>query len=261
MPETLNQITAVTFDLWQTLLLDNRELGSARAMVRLEGTQQALNRFGEAYELEHIREAYRACYQHCRSIRDGGLDISFQEQVEVFVNNISDGLVERLDPESIQQIARVYADSFLAHPPTPHAQALTVLRDVKAMGLRIGLISNTGMTPGTTFRAYLDQQGMLRYFDTLTFSDEVKLAKPNDEIFLMTLRAMGASPSETVHVGDHVINDVVGAKRLGMKTIWITGFYEREDPTDPESEPDASVDDLGMVSRAVAQISGRRPPD
>ena len=69
MPETLNQITAVTFDLWQTLLLDNRELGSARAMVRLEGTQQALNRFGEAYELEHIREAYRACYQHCRLIR------------------------------------------------------------------------------------------------------------------------------------------------------------------------------------------------
>ena len=260
MPETLSQITAVTFDLWQTLLLDNRELGSARAIVRLEGTQQALDRFGEAYELEHIREAYRACYQHCRLIREDGLDISFQEQVEVFVNNISDGLVERLDLESFQEIARVYADSFLTHPPTPHPQALTVLRDVKAMGLRIGLISNTGMTPGKTFRAYLDQQGMLSYFDTLTFSDEVKLAKPNDEIFLMTLRAMGASPSETVHVGDHVINDVVGAKRLGMKTIWITGFYEREDPADPESEPDASVDDLGKVSRAVAQISGRQPP-
>ena len=264
----MTEITAVTFDLWQTLLLDNRELGSARAMVRLEGTQQVLNRFGETYELEHIRQAYRACYQHCRLIREDGLDISFQEQVEVFVNNISDGLVERLDSESFpgsfpgpfNEIARVYADSFLTHPPTLHAQALTVLKDVKAMGLCIGLISNTGMTPGTTFRTFLDQHGMLSYFDALTFSDEVKLAKPNDEIFLMTLRAMGASPSETVHVGDHVINDVVGAKRLGMKTIWITGFYEREDPTDPKSEPDTTVDDLGLVPGAVARISGRQHP-
>ena len=86
----MTNITAVTFDLWQTLLLDNRERGSARATVRLEGTEQALNKFGEAYDLEHIREAYRACYQHCRLIREDGLDVSFQEQIEIFVNNIND---------------------------------------------------------------------------------------------------------------------------------------------------------------------------
>ncbi|PKB65992.1 MAG: hypothetical protein BZY81_08400 [SAR202 cluster bacterium Io17-Chloro-G4] len=256
----MTDITTVTFDLWQTLLLDNRAVGSARAMVRLEGTQQALDRFGEAYELEHIREAYRACYRHCRLIREEGLDISFQDQVEVFVNNISDGLVERLDPVTLQEIARVYADSFLVHPPKPHTQALAVLRDLKAMGLGIGLISNTGMTPGALFRTFLEQHGLLSYFDTLTFSDEVKLAKPNREIFMLTLRAMGASPSESIHVGDHVTNDVVGANMLGMKTVWITGFYERDDPEDPKSDPDATVDDLGLVSSAVAQLSGRQLP-
>ena len=260
MPDPLTNITTVTFDLWQTLLLDNREVGSARAMVRLEGTQKALTRFGETYDVEHIREAYRACYRHCRLIRDDGLDISFQDQVEVFVNNISDGLVARLDREIFTEISQVYADSFLIHPPKPHDKALPVLKDLKAMGLRIGLISNTGMTPGTLFRTFLEQHGLLRYFDTLTFSDEVKLAKPNSEIFLMTLRAMGASPSETVHVGDHVTNDVVGANMLGMKTVWITGYYERDDPEDPKSEPDATVDDLGLVSKAVAKLSGRQLP-
>ena len=104
----------------------------------------------------------------------------------------------------------------------------------------------------------MDQHGMLDYFETLTFSDEVKLAKPNQQIYSLTLDAMGASPSETIHVGDHVINDVVGAKQLGMKTVWITGFYEREDPTDPDSEPDSTVDDLGLVAGAVARISGRK---
>ena len=59
------------------------------------------------------------------------------------------------------------------------------------MGLKIGLISNTGMTPGTTFRAHLENIGLLGFFDVLTFSDEVKLSKPSEEIFRLTLRALG----------------------------------------------------------------------
>ena len=253
------EITAVTFDLWQTLLLDNRELGRARAQVRLEGTQEALGRVGVVYDLEHIREAYRACYRECRRIRDQNLDVSFRDQVEIFINNIDVGMVDRLDEETIQEIIRVYADSFFVHPPVPHSDALSVLGDVKAMGLRIGLISNTGMTPGSTFRRYLDQQGMLKYFDTLTFSDEVKLAKPSDEIFLLTLRSLGADPPETVHVGDHVQNDVVGAKRCGLKTVWITGFYENENPSDPDTMPDVTVDGLAEVVPAIAGLAGRTP--
>ena len=253
----MSDITAVTFDLWQTLLLDNRELGRARAQVRLDGAQEALRKVGLEYDLDHIRDAYRACYRHCHRVREQDLDLSFREQVEVFIENISPGLVDRLDEETIQEILRTYADSFFVHPAVPHADAVNVQRDVKAMGLRIGLISNTGMTPGVTFRSYLEQQGMLEYFDTLTFSDEVKLSKPSLQIFQMTLRSLGAAPEQAVHVGDHVENDVVGAKRCGLKTVWITGFYEREDPMNPESEPDATVDQLGMVVPVIARLAGR----
>ena len=254
---SIPEITTVTFDLWQTLLLDNRELGQARTLLRLEGAIEALARFGEDYGLDQVQEAYRACYRQCRKVREDGLDVSFREQVEIFINGISAGLVWRLDPQTLDDIVRAYDEPFLSHPPLPHSQAITVLEGLKTMGLRMGLISNTGMTPGSTFRTYLEQQGMLRYFDTLTFSDEVGVSKPSDEIFLMTLRALDVEPAQTVHVGDHVKNDVVGANRLGMKTVWITGFYEREDPTDAASQPDAAVDDLGLVVEAVAQLSGR----
>ena len=254
------EITTVTFDLWQTLLLDDRDLGQARALVRLESAQSALAKFGEAYDLEDIREAYRSCYRQCSEIRDGGLDVDFREQVTIFVNNISPDLAGRLDVETMDEIVRCYADSFLIHPPPAHTDAASVLQGVKDMGLRIGLISNTGMTPGFTFRSYLEEQGLLSYFHTLTFSDEVKLAKPAAEIFLMTLRTLEATPEQTIHVGDHVVNDVVGAKRCGLKTVWITGFYEREDPNDPESEPDATVSGLGEVVAAIAKLAGRPVP-
>jgi putative hydrolase of the HAD superfamily len=253
----LAQITAVTFDLWQTLLIDTREQGRARAQVRLDGARDILHRFGEAYDGEHVREAYRACYRQCHAIRDRNEDVSFREQVEMFVNNISPGLVGRLPGELLEDICRVYADSFFVHPPTPHAQAAAVLRQVKELDLRIGLISNTGMTPGTTFRSYLEQQGLLEYFDALTFSDEVKLAKPAPEIFLMTVRSLGAAPAQTVHVGDHVENDVAGAKGCGLRTVWIEGFYPREDPSDPNTAPDISVTELGQVVAAIRQLAGR----
>lgn len=256
----MHQITAVTFDLWQTLLLDNRESGAARAMIRLEGTKDHLARFGEEYDLELIREAYQACFRHCQKIREQHRDISFHDQVAFFISNISPGLVYRLDQTTLEGIERIYADSFLIHPPSTHADAASVLHGLKEMGLRLGLISNTGMTPGATFRTYLDQEGLLGYFDVLTFSDEVKLAKPSNEIFLMTLRAMSALPDQAVHVGDHAVNDVVGAKQCGLKTIWITGFSEREDPSDPDSEPDVTVAGLAEVVPAISQLSERRAP-
>ena len=252
----MGQTTVVTFDLWQTLILDHRDLGLARTQIRLEGTRDALARFGEDYDLEHIREAYWSCFRQCQQIRNEHLDVSFREQVGMFISNISGDLEGRLDRETVEEIVRVYADSFLVNPPTVHADALTVLRDLKAMGLRLALISNTGMTPGATFRAFLETEGMLSYFDVLTFSDEVKLAKPSKEIFLMTLRSMDATPAQTIHVGDHLVNDVVGAKRCGLKAVWITGFYDGDHPPGPESEPDATVAGLGLVVPAIAQLAG-----
>ena len=52
-------IRGVTFDLWQTLLMDNRELGLARMQVRLDGAKQALEEVGEEFSEDQIREAYR----------------------------------------------------------------------------------------------------------------------------------------------------------------------------------------------------------
>ena len=257
----MTAITTVTFDLWQTLLLDEQDLGHARAMVRLEGAQSALSALGKNFGIEHIREAYNSCFQQCREIRDGGLDVDFREQVSIFVNHIEPDLADVLERAVMDGIAHIYADSFLTHPPPAHVQALTVLKGVKDLGFRMGLISNTGMTPGFTFRHYMAERGMLEYFHTLIFSDEVKLAKPAAGIFALALEKLEATPEQTIHVGDHVLNDVVGPKRHGMKTIWISGFYERDDLNDPASEPDITVSDLGEVLPAIAKLSRKSISD
>ena len=50
------QAEAVTFDLWQTLIQDNRDLRRTRTMRRLEGTQVILNEAGYSYSLDFYKK-------------------------------------------------------------------------------------------------------------------------------------------------------------------------------------------------------------
>ena len=249
-------ITAVTFDLWQTLLLDSPEVGRVRTQARLEGAQAALGKAGEIHRREVIEAAYQNCARRCQEIREGLTDISFPEQVALFVDGIRPGLAARLPAAALQEITVAYSDAFFEHPPRPHPAAVTALRQVKGMGFRLGLISNTGMTPGVAFRRFMAQHGLLDYFDALTFSDEVKVAKPAPEIFLRTLRALDAVPAQAIHIGDHPITDVMGARGCGLKTVWIEGFYERAAFAASDVQPNVSVADLGDTVAAVEQLAG-----
>ena len=245
-------ISAVTFDLWQTLILDNRELGRARMKVRIDGAREALRDAGEEFSEDHVIEAYRKCYRTCHDIRAQERDVTFIEQIEVFIRHIDGGLVERLQDEVVTRIATTYADSLFSYPPPPHPDAASVLRDLKEEGYRVGLISNTGMTPGTTFRKYMDQIGILGYFDVLAFSDEMQLAKPSGEMFLQHVQALGVLPEKVVHVGDHLLNDVLGASRVGMRTIWIETHEEGRPQVDVQ--PDVTVVSLGQVGAAIESL-------
>lgn len=253
MPE----LTTVTFDLWHTLLLDTPEQGRIRSEARLEGAQAVLRGAGEEFDLEHIRRAYGDCAQYCRSVRERNLDLAFREQVGKFIDNIAPALQLRLPEAVVLQIVAVYADAFLEHPPQPHPSALRVLQETRAAGLRMALISNTAMTPGVTFRQFLEQHEMLGFFDVLTFSDELKWSKPGPQPFLSTLEQMQAAPECSVHVGDHFVHDICGAKGVGMKAIWIEGFSERPDDAGPEVAPDVSISSLSAVPGAIRELTAR----
>lgn len=248
-------ITTVTFDLWQTLLLDRPEVGRERTAARLRETRAALVRAGQDFSESQIEDAYRECIQRCQQIREGMQDISFSRQVEIFVEAISPGLAERISEATFQEVVTAYSDCFFDYPALPHPQAVAVLQGIQDMGLKLGLISNTGMTPGVSFRRFLEEHGMLHYFEALYFSDEVGIAKPSGEIFAKTLEDLGAAPEQTIHVGDHIFNDVAAARSCGIKTVWVEGFYERPDPTDPATEPDESVADLGDVLAAIRRLA------
>ena len=240
-------VLVVILDLWQTILIDQRDWGRERTRIRLEGAQQALQEFGESYTEDQLREAYRACYRTCRAVREEGRDLSFKQQVETFVGNIDDGLLERVDRQTFARILNRYADAFYDSPPVVADGVHDMLKTLKLRDYRLGLISNTGMTPGRLFRAYMEEIEIIGFFDHLTFSDEVLMAKPAPAIFLHTLASMGALVDHTVFVGDHLRNDIMGAQELGMRTVWVEGF----DTSELDVTPTASIKKIADLPDAL----------
>lgn len=247
MPE----IKAVTLDLWQTLLIDERELGRERTRFRLVGAVEALSDAGESFTEDHVREAHRACYRTCRAIREGGRDVSFEEQVRIFVGSIDDGLLDRISEETFRRIYNRYANSFFDAPPRMADGVPKMLTTLKEGGYKIGLISNTGMTPGSVFRTHLGDLGVLAHFDHLAFSDEVLYAKPSAVIFRHALDGLGCRVEETVHVGDHLLNDIVGAQELGIRTVWLEGF----DTSETEVRPTATIQRIADLPDALVHMA------
>lgn len=81
----------------------------------------------------------------------------------------------------------------------------------------LGIIAN--QIPGAVKRP--EAMGIRRYFDVIASSAEEGVAKPDLRIFNIALTRAGCTPEHAVMIGDRIDNDIVPAKQLGMKTVWI----------------------------------------
>jgi putative hydrolase of the HAD superfamily len=92
--------------------------------------------------------------------------------------------------------------------------------------------------------------------DGTAFSSEVGVRKPDPRIFLATLERVGADPAEAVFVGDRLVDDVTGARALGMRTVLTHQFRQEHDPG---IVPDARIDRLADLPGIVDAWAGDEP--
>lgn len=125
----------------------------------------------------------------------------------------------------------------------PYPEAEGILKYLKDLGYKIGVIAN--QSPGTAER--LEQWKLLQYIDVVAASAELGMAKPDPAMFHKAMELAGCVPSEAVMIGDRLDNDIVPAKKLSMRTVWIKqGFNAYQDITliEPGYYPDATIENL-----------------
>ena len=108
----------------------------------------------------------------------------------------------------------------------------------------LGIIAN--QEAGTTGR--LEKWGIKQYFDVIIASTEAGCSKPDLKIFEIALNQAGCRPDNAVMIGDRLDNDIIPAKKLGMKTIWVKqGFTSYQSDSDIPDYTINSIDDIRSI--------------
>jgi putative hydrolase of the HAD superfamily len=242
------KIDTITFDLWNTLLIHDEAYDREIRRIRSEDILDALTGIGLDITAADVERGYRLSDERLLARWSGHLDMSLEEQLDDFLVCMGIGQSRKL----AEAIKSPYADTVMKLRPAAVEGALEAVKEIKNRGYRVALISNTGRTPGRSMRKVLDDYGYSGLFEVMTFSDETGYKKPHPEIFRRTLQQLNASPGSTVHVGDHGLLDVLGAREAGMRCVQVMRYaHESEGPY----APDASIDSVSDVAEAIDSLA------
>src|SRR5262245_6206870 len=147
----------------------------------------------------------------------------------------------------------------------PYEGAARAMRHVQERGLSQGLLADGQcFTPAQLGRGLLLQDGEARLDELLTdglsvLSSELRGKKPSERLFrkaVELLQEKDLSPSEVLHVGSRIQQDLVPAKRVGMQTALFAGDKASLQATpeqlkDAGSRPDVLLTELEQLVEVV----------
>jgi membrane-associated phospholipid phosphatase/phosphoglycolate phosphatase-like HAD superfamily hydrolase len=127
---------------------------------------------------------------------------------------------------------------------------------------RLVVATNAADSPGSDVRLALARVGLDESVDDVISSADVGDHKPNYAFFRAALlhegvRGLPLDPRRAVMVGDGTTNDIAGAQRAGIRTIWYNPTRRRF----PEGvrPPDAVIRRLTELPAAVDRLAGVEP--
>jgi putative hydrolase of the HAD superfamily len=123
----------------------------------------------------------------------------------------------------------------------PYPDARSTLLELRRRGFRLGIVTNRAFG-GERFRTDLREAGLDIGWDAAAVSVEVGYLKPHPALFEAALKELGATPAETLMVGNSLAEDVAGAQRLGMAAAW-----RRSAPDAEDVQPDYTFDDVAEL--------------
>ncbi|AKV73831.1 MULTISPECIES: HAD family hydrolase [Metallosphaera] len=161
------------------------------------------------------REVYRALMKHMGKANFPHPDHDGLSQLDFY-----DILYEMGKPADPQVVKRLSSRNYLSEHFELYEDALPFLREVKAMGFKVILVTNTTRKVHTILKT-LD---LYRYLDGVIASCDVGVMKPNPKIFYHAIKEAG---EEGIHIGDVYEIDYVGARRAYLNAILVDrfGFY------------------------------------
>jgi putative hydrolase of the HAD superfamily len=130
-------------------------------------------------------------------------------------------------PESrIREAVRIRSQWFRHALRSIPQENIDAIKHLRAADLRLGLISNADAMEVAAW----EESPLVGLFDVEIFSCEVGFVKPDPAIFRRCLDALKLTPCECLFVGDGGSNELIGAKEVGLSTVFVSGVMAEHWP-------------------------------
>jgi putative hydrolase of the HAD superfamily len=206
----MSEVRGVTFDFYQTLAHHAEGRGRGACLMEYLSKRGLAARPWEHQVLYDVFEYYGEAYRPEAS-PDEARDFWVEFAARLFDRlGIRD---ERPGPHAEAVRRLLGAESLRVFD-----DARPVLEWLRRRGIPVGIVSNwqRGLAH------FCRELGLLEGVDVVLASAEVGLEKPDRRIFELAARRMGLAPEAMIHVGDHPIEDVDGARGAGLSALHLT---------------------------------------
>jgi len=222
-------ISAVTFDLWDTVIVDESDepKRAARGLLSKSLTRRELVwKFLEKHESiarELVDVSYAATDAAFRKVwYDHSFTWSVSERLEVVLK----GLGRTLPEEEMAELVRLHEEMEFEIQPDLAPGIVEAIKGLHGK-YKLGVISDTIFSSGRVLRKLLQANDLEQYFDVFIFSDEAGCSKPDSRTFTAAAKGLGVDITKIVHVGDRDTKDIKGPQNLGGKGIYTTVVNDR----------------------------------
>jgi HAD superfamily hydrolase (TIGR01662 family) len=242
----LTEIKAVIVDYIGTLA-NARNYSLETSRVKLH---RILTEAGFETSLTAFLAAYNKAHEKYRIIRYRELrEVTNTVWVSEALNTLN-YKTNREDPRIKAALNIFFQDYVDSLELRPYAKSL--LRNI-VENCKLGLISNFTYAP--VIYASLRKLGINQFFNAIVVSEDTGWRKPHKRIFQEALRKLQVTAEETVYIGDSPLEDIEGAKTVGMKTIFVPSqFYSLQDLRGIKQQPDIIAENLQEVSENINKI-------
>ncbi len=136
-----------------------------------------------------------------------------------FADMVHERALRRVGTEgSIERMVECIREEAVAakwHPPFPETEA--ALEGFLADGFSLHVVSNNV----DYLPILLTNLGWSETFGTVTYSQELGVAKPDPRLFHHALARVACLPEQALYVGDSWKSDYLGARGVGMGAVWL----------------------------------------
>jgi 5'-nucleotidase len=206
-------VRAILFDLDDTLF-DHQYCSRAGLAALREGFPVLAAEPFDAFEVR-----YRVLLEEVHLLALSGVLTPAAARLERFHRFLSAVFAATL--EEAERAGALYHAAFRA-ARRPIAGAVELLSHLKPH-VSIGVITNNLRHEQVEKLRFCGLDGLV---DALVTSEDVGVAKPHPAIFQAALEQLACGPEQVVMVGDSWENDIVGASRVGIRSVWLNRYAE-----------------------------------